>query len=515
MKSPHSPSLAAPIAWVLSACRKLLDTRPQFHALLGASSLQPLFEAIARFKTWLLINETSRRCPAFRQRLKSHDMNARKIQRVSRLPETSKESYIKPYPLEDRTRTGILPRGGIVIDESSGSSGAPTNWVRGSHERQAVSKALQLACGMMHGKERIFVLNCFAPGPWATGMNVSMSVADVSWLKSIGPDTNKIDATLREFGSGFRYLLRGYPPFIKRFLDETTTGLSEFDIHLVLGGEGNSEGLRDYFLQTFASVYSSSGASDLEISIGMETDLTIGLRRSCLDDPILNRKLFGTSETPIIFQYNPLDYHIEANTEGEMLFTVLRRNGLIPKIRYNLKDRGSVMTCREVDRLSGKQFQRIEEENPRHLHFPFLFVFGRTDPTVPFFGANLYASDLERVINEHPDLVGLVQSFRMITGEDEELDRNLLISLELVGAKESCMYRMETIQVWIYEALQAVNQDFREVSKMFSIKRVHVECHDREPGPFANADARLKSNYIVDAASPVGASYRKRLSRTS
>ena len=496
MHSLFNTLIVSPLAGLLRGLRRILDSTPRFYSLLGIATLQPFYERISGWKAWILVNETSQRCPAYRQHLESFGIDPNKNIQFQNLPETSKESYIKRYSLEEISRCGILPNKGVIIDESSGSSGEPTNWIRGENERQAVSKALQLACAMMHGQKRIFVLNCFALGPWATGMNVSMSVADVSWLKSIGPDTKKIDATLREFGSEFGYLLTGYPPFIKRFLDETKSNLKDFDIHLVMGGEGNSEGLRDHFLQHFKSVYSSYGASDLEINMGMETDLTIALRRACVEDAGLNERLFGRRETPMIFQYNPLDYRIETNADGEMLFTVLRRKSLIPKIRYNLHDSGSVASYRDVEKIAGEKLRGASSLESPHLAFPFLFVFGRTDLTIPFFGANIYASDLDRVINDHPELVQFVQSFRMQTFEDTELDRHLLISLEMAGSTKSSHHSLETIHGWIFDGLVEVNQDFREVCKMFTPDRVRVELHPLEAGPFENADVRLKNNYL-------------------
>ena len=254
-------------------------------------------------------------------------------------------------------------------------------------------------------------------------------------------------------------------------------------------------------MKHFSSVYSPYGASDLEINIGMETNLTIALRRACLDDSELNERLFGRKETPMVFQYNPLDYLIETNADGEMLFTVLRRKSLIPKIRYNLHDRGVAMRYSDIEKIAGEELRSRGAMDSPHLAFPLLFVFGRTDLTVPFFGANINASDLERVINDHPDLVQQVQSFRLQSIEDAELDRHLLISLETVGSTESMRHSPETVHSSIYQGLLAVNQDFREVSRMFSPDRVQVESYPFQTGPFANTDVRLKNNY-ANSASP-------------
>jgi len=57
---------------------------------------------------------------------------------LSVIPEMDKASYVKAYPVHERIKNGRLPRSGVMVDESSGSSGQPTSWVRGPTERQIV-----------------------------------------------------------------------------------------------------------------------------------------------------------------------------------------------------------------------------------------------------------------------------------------------------------------------------------------------------------------------------------------
>jgi hypothetical protein len=69
----------------------------------------------------------------------------------------------------------------------------------------------------------------------------------------------------------------GYPPFLKVLLDEgTRRGMdwSTFDMQALLGGEGNSEALRDYLLRHFRTVYSGYGVTDVEIGMAAETPVT-------------------------------------------------------------------------------------------------------------------------------------------------------------------------------------------------------------------------------------------------
>ena len=85
----------------------------------------------------------------------------------------------------------------MVIDESSGSSGTPNNWVRGPGERASVKRLLQHGYALTYRDRPLFVLNCFTLGPWATGMNVSMSLLDVTIMKSIGPDRARLHSNRR------------------------------------------------------------------------------------------------------------------------------------------------------------------------------------------------------------------------------------------------------------------------------------------------------------------------------
>mgnify|MGYP001797439811 CR=1 FL=1 len=111
-----------------------------------------------------------------------------------------KASYIKPYGIEARCLDGVLPRRGVVADESSGSSGSPTNWVRGRDERNAVRQILQATFTRAVGDKPIFVLNAFSLGAWATGMNGRTSRAAGCKIEATGPDLTKISDTRKAVG---------------------------------------------------------------------------------------------------------------------------------------------------------------------------------------------------------------------------------------------------------------------------------------------------------------------------
>ena len=133
----------------------------------------------------------------------------------------------------------------------------------------------------------MFVINAFSLGAWATGMNVTAALTRVSTIKSCGPDRDKIINTMREFGTGYTYVITSYPPVPQGPARRRPARLVGYDVVCAFGGEGISEGMRDHILRRARKVVGAYGASDLEISIAVETEFTIALRRAIAADPAL------------------------------------------------------------------------------------------------------------------------------------------------------------------------------------------------------------------------------------
>ena len=63
----------------------------------------------------------------------------------------------------------------------------------------------------------LFIINAFALGSWATGMNVTMSCIKFSKLKSPGPDKIKIENTFSIFWQGSSLCNHGLSPILEIF----------------------------------------------------------------------------------------------------------------------------------------------------------------------------------------------------------------------------------------------------------------------------------------------------------
>lgn len=314
-------------------------------ALLVAPGLEGLRWRAGRLRAWRAAERARRQVPAYRRRLNARGLASGPL-RLGELPETDKAGYVLPHRLEDLCRHGRLPRRGVVLDESSGSSGTPTSWVRGSAERRATAQLPRTAFVRGIDDGPAVVLNAFSLGAWATGRNVTMALATCCRIKSTGPDRDKVLRTIRELGHDYRYVVLGYPPVPRLVRPRTWRSTSR------------------------PRPTSRSPCGELQTN------------------DALRRSLLGSAggAPPMIFQYNPLDYVIETNAAGELVITVCRAVNLSPRIRYNIGDVGHVMRMphrrRVLERHGATDLLRAPA-----LDLPVLFRHRRSDATVDFYGA--------------------------------------------------------------------------------------------------------------------------------
>jgi len=155
------------------------------------------------------------------------------------------------------------------------------------------------------------------------------------------------------------------------------------------------------------------------------------------------------------------------------------------------------MTHAELrEKLASRGIDIFQLAGPQS-RFPILFVYGRSDLTVPFYGAKVYPTDLEEIINADPNLVRQINSFQISSYEDEAINRRLKIRLETVKNLPSPLAPTEQLHQTMFEGLCRVNQDFREVTKMFDRSCVELEIYEFETGPFKDRDIRVKNKYIA------------------
>ncbi|HEX9309209.1 MAG TPA: hypothetical protein VF887_00220 [Gemmatimonadaceae bacterium] len=200
-------AIQLPCDWVLKAS---CGSYPTFLGIFRM--LPPGYMAWAsRVKARKAYYRAIRNVPAYGEFLrKSQDLS---------VPETDKESYIKQYPTGARCVGGTFMRQRTTIDESSGSTGTPYNWVRSEKERHESHIFVSYFATYCYGRKPWITINAFSMGAWATGLNMGLSLQKNGIVKNTGPDIAKILHTLRFFGPRYSYLICGYPPFLKHLVD--------------------------------------------------------------------------------------------------------------------------------------------------------------------------------------------------------------------------------------------------------------------------------------------------------
>lgn len=478
-----------------------------------ARNYHPAMGRFARLHAWMTCQFAALDVPAYQDHLRKNGYRFRWWDLTS-YPPTSKESYVTAYSEEERCWDGRLERVGTVVDESSGSSGVPYNWVRGKRELDTIHRNVAGFTTQVFPHHRLFVINAYSQGAWATGTNTGIAMAKIAMVKNTGPDLDKIVDTLTHFGTRYDYLVTAYPPFLKDLRDRLDENGFDWDAHkmyAMVGGEGMTEALRDYCEERFVSVLSGYGASDLTIGIGAESRLTVWLRDQIVADPELRAAVIGADESriPMIFQYNPLETYLETNEDDELLCTLNSTAILSPKLRYNIGDEAMLLTFPQLERLVAQFPEHVagmqRAQAVHRMRLPLLVLFGRKDSTVSFMGANIYPQDVEYGLYLGNPLAGQLEGFMLTLEETAQLDARPVVNLQLrqgVQLDEAAREQLATTcQKGVVTHLLDVSRDFRQsVEEDASSTQITMRVHDFGTGPFVGGGSKIKKVYLRKGA---------------
>jgi phenylacetate-CoA ligase len=478
----------------------------------------PLLRGVGRLRAERAAWRATRSVPAYEAFLKASGIEVGSLFPLgilSHLPETDKADYVDRYGLLERCVRGEVPYPGTTIDESSGSTGTPYNWIRSRREREVAHRNIGFFARYAFGTAPLVTINAFSMGAWAAGFNMSLGMMRHGIVKSVGPDLDKILSTLTYLGPSYRFLISGYPPFLKHLIDEgERRGFpwADYRLHALVGGEGMTEELRDVLLQRFESVYSGYGATDIEIGMAGESPVSIAVRRLARARPDIGRALFGTdSRLPMVFQYNPLIHFLEVNEVGEVVCTVSRLDLLAPRIRYNVHDSGGIVDFARV-RTVLKEFgfdldhldRAVEVHGPRGplpwarpIPLPFLWIHGRRDATISVMGSNIYPEDFEAVLYGDPAIEPRLESFMVSVVDDEAGVPRPAVAIELSDLEGVDDAWRAAAAERLRERLAVLNTDYRSsVAEYPEAMLPIVTTFGPGTGPFAGDAHRIKQRRI-------------------
>ncbi len=438
-----------------------------------------------------LFRDVAANVPAYKAFLTQQQINPDTIQTFDdfqKLPPLTKDNYLKCYPLADFCRDGKI-ESCDTIAASSGSTGKPTFWLRFFTDELAIATRFEQIFydSFFADDKRTLAVVCFALGTWVGGMfttNCCRYLSSKGYpVTVISPGTNKAEIlrVIEELSPNFEQtVLLGYPPFLKDVID---TGiaigiqLKRHNIKFVMAGEVFSEEWRSLVGERvgsqnpcydFASLYGTADAGVL----GNETPLSICIRQFLAKNPYAARTLFGESRLPTLVQYDPMNRFFEvipsadsnSNKEGIERGTILFSgdNG-IPLVRYNILDNGGIITYDAMLQfLLEWGFNPTEAlSNTRGIrNLPFVFVFGRSNFTISYFGANIYPENIKVGLEQPVIRDWVTGKFVMQIQEDADKNNFISIAVELAPEVEANEEKKQAVEDSILKQLIRLNSEF-------------------------------------------------------
>lgn len=403
-----------------------------------------------------LVSRTVAHVPAYREFLISQGLRPDVITTqndFAHLPLMTKDNYIRAFPLSARCCNGTLSTSEIFA-VSSGSTGQPTLWPRNVQDELVVAYEFEriLKWNFDAHKRSTLAVICFALGTWVGGLYttaICRYLAQKGLPVSVIAPGNNVTEILRvipELGRQFeQVILFGYPPFVKTILDSgMASGIrwADYNVKMVYAGEVFSEAWRTLvtgrvggtdILRTSATLYGTADAGVL----GAETPLSIAIRRYLAERPEIAQSLFGEARLPTLVQYNPRSRFFETN--GETL--VVTCDGTVPLIRYHIADKGGLITfdnmmagLRRMGCEPSVEFSESFSSCPVAL--PFVYVFGRADFTVSYFGANIFPENIAVGLEQPEFENSITGKFVLEVRETRMGDSELHLAVELLPGME-------------------------------------------------------------------------------
>lgn len=434
------------------------DRRAQAEAAFSSfleTELDSLLSEHATADPWptlaRLLQDTVREVPAYADFLRARGVDPLRIQSISdfaQLPLTTKRDYVQAYPLAARCRHGALERCDMIA-VSSGSTGEPTVWPRSLRDELSVALRFEQIFhdSFEADRKRTLAVVCFPLGTWVGGLFTTACCRHLASkgypITVVAPGNNKpeILRVVRALAASFeQVVLLGYPPFVKEVIDhgrEQGIDWPSLSVRLVFAGEvfseewrtlvGERAGLRRP-LRDSASMYGTADAGVL----GVETPLSIAIRRFLSTRPGAARELFGESRLPTLLQYDPLQRFFEVH-QRTLVFS--GDNG-VPLIRYHISDDGGLYAHDDLLARLGElgfdahaEARRDGERGVRAL--PFVYVFGRSHFALSLYGANVFP-EMVAIALEQP------HTSPFVTGKFvmQVVAERLTVAVELAGESE-------------------------------------------------------------------------------
>lgn len=439
-----------------------------------------------------LFHSMAERVPAYKDFLAKHEIDHTNIKTIedfqSQVPLIDKDNYLRAYPREMLCWDGDFKGHSWVISTTSGSTGVPYYFPRQEMQDRyyALSAELYLRENFQIDQKSTLYIVGFPMGAWIGGVFtyqvLQMLARERGYNLSIitpGIDKKAIIEAVRNLGKDFDQVIIGsYAPFLKDILDDGEhQGIQwkEYNLGFIFSAEIFSEEFRDYvgrkagLKDPYISSLNHYGTVDLG-TMAHETPLSIWIRRYALTKSDLYYDIFGeTHKLPTFAQYIPDMFYFEV-VDGDRL--VCSSNSGLPLVRYDLKDRGSIISIEELQQVFAAHDMELPKLWPKSVeqhvwNLPFVFVYERSDLSVSFFAFQIYPETVRRALQRKEFEHKLTGKFTMVVKYDDEGRQKLTVNVECKFKQKIDILMKERIKRQIIKQLLTENSEYRETRKEY------------------------------------------------
>ncbi len=449
---------------------------------------------MSEFDPLKLFKQMIRRVPAYGEFLVREGFDHRKVvseENLQSVPLTNKQNYIDKSSLSELCWDGKLEQNDYIVN-SSGSTGHPYFWLRNKKADQASGIIYEhLFRHSLRITKPTLIVNSFGQGSWIAGIEAFLAsryannkgIANV--VINSGIDIELILRQLQQLADQFSHIIFiGYPPFIKdlfELLHSKQIITAKHEVSVIVGGESISEPWRSYVSGILAigrpvPIFSIYGMSDGGGIMAFETPSTKVLRAYISDTTDASGRLsyyFGGKGNTALFQYNPALRYFVPGPNGQLLIHV--KHGL-PLFNYDTKDQGGIVKFSEVSH----KFSKIIGTPKSMSSYPFVYLSGRSDNAVTFYGLNIYPEHIRAIIDRLMDQE-LTGRFVMEKNENGNMNQQLNIKVEIckrinkLGKNEKLKHE-KWIESFVYEKLSDYNSEYAKlVSSVGSKAKLTIE----------------------------------------
>lgn len=434
-------------------------------------------------KALSLFHQVYKTSKAYKNFIDSHDINPSSIKTVEdfeRIPIMDRHNYINKYSLEDRLYNGKKLSDFYMISASSGSTGQPTFWPR-DYTNDVLLEQKKEALYKEHfqiSKKNTLCVIAFALGSWTGGMltaKLSWAVSKNNKFTVVTPGINRQEAILfiQKLNQLYdQVILLGYPPFLTDLIEyarEIRFDLSKVRVKIMYTGERVSERWRNYIVAQISpnknrhDVVGFYACSDTGI-IGTETKFCIDLLDFAYKNKEFCKELFDVNDPPSFVSYDPTTKFLECIND-EIIITA---DQPIPLIRYNIHDRGKILSRDKLEETCKKFSIRV---NSKDINKHYVYLLGRSDAVL--LAANIYVDDIKYCLENSKLKNKFTLNFKY--GKEEMKDFRYRLRILIFLKKGILITNEEKKYLYkeFYQNLLKINNDFKVIAKttkMYPIK---------------------------------------------